>query len=166
MKLARYAVMIALVLVSPFVLADAPRDQYAPFAGDDPTVTDNFTQLTWLRQAISAQLWVNAPGACGAVKTPGPMRLPTLKELLTLVDENPHPVYLGATTGYKWIDQSAFPDMNTPVDKPYWTMTPAENAGPVVTKAFAVDLATGQIVTGVAQLGPTADKYNVICVSK
>ena len=83
----------ALFLVSSLVRADAPADQYLPFDSTDTTITDNFTKLTWSRTPYggavpTAVTYLDA--AAVACPASSGTRVPTLKELLTLIDESPH----------------------------------------------------------------------------
>jgi len=75
------------------------------------TVTDNWTRLTWQRTSSSAPLaYSDALAYC--VKLGSAFRVPTLKELLTLVD----PTHFSPA-----IDYNAFPD--TPAGY-FWSSTP------------------------------------------
>lgn len=47
--------------------------------------------------------------------------MPSIKELLTILDEEPHTEYEFSKVVSKMIDALAFPD--TPVDLPYWSST-------------------------------------------
>jgi hypothetical protein len=118
--------LIALVLCAAPVLADAPIGQYEPFIGSTTTIRDSFTKLEWERNNAprTKRLWASAQGS--ACSTFG--RLPTVKELLTLVDEQPHSEYEFGKTVQKTIDQNAFGDF-TAEDAPYWTSTPTDVSG-------------------------------------
>lgn len=108
---------IALVVLAGFagfrmVRADAPMGRYTmPVAG---TVYDTRTRLTW-QQSVDANTytWVNAAMYCkNLALAGGGWRLPSVKELVTLVDvrqNNPA------------IDRTFFP--NTPVAY-FWTSSP------------------------------------------
>lgn len=132
-------VLGAILLALP-AAADAPRNppQYAQFLADTPTIQDNFTKLDWDRRSIlsvgrnaefgSAQ--TICKGLTSFDKSNGNTtlgRLPTVKELLTILDEAPHDEYEFGAVVPKMIDQLAFAD--TPVDHPYWTSTPAGGRG-------------------------------------
>ena len=134
MKRASLGGLLGIVLVTSLVRADAPQGQYALFDSQDTEITDNFTKLTWSRTYSSDVTFLGAQTACGA------KRVPTLKELLTLVDESPHLEFEGGKNVPKMIDQNAF--RGTPTDKPFWTITPAAKAG-MTTSAFVVDFGTG-----------------------
>jgi hypothetical protein len=85
-------------------VADAPASQYAISAG---TVLDTRTGLVWQRSVDSTlRTWDAAQSYCAALSLSGPgWRLPSAKELLTLVD-------LTAIYPAVPIDSTAFP--NTP----------------------------------------------------
>ena len=136
-------VLGAILLALP-AAADAPRNppQYAQFLTDTPIITDNFTKLDWDRRSILSGVGRSTSyGGAGAVcpsifKSGAPGRLPSLKELLTILDEEPHNEYESGEIVPKMIDQLAFAD--TPVDLPYWTSTPAgaPGSGMVWTLSF------------------------------
>jgi hypothetical protein len=109
----------ALVLCAPPLLADAPTTQYAQFTSDDDTIKDNKTFLEWERKSLRQTKNFSA-AATGCV---GFGRLPTVKELLTLVDEQPYQEYEFGKTVTKHIDQNAFGSY-TGEDAPYWSGTP------------------------------------------
>ncbi|MES1206307.1 MAG: DUF1566 domain-containing protein [Pseudomonadota bacterium] len=101
------------------------------------TVVDNMTKLTW--QSIVATTggddgmgratWANAKSACATLG--GGSRLPTAKELLTLIDFSQTAPAIDTSPG-------AFPD--TP-SEPFWTATPLHGAP--VTRAWFIDFSTG-----------------------
>lgn len=125
-------VAVALVIASP-VLADAPSDQYEFFSADSDRIKDRKTGLEWSRLASGPVRFDDA--SCG----PG-TRLPTMKELLTLVDEEPHYKYdeIQLKNVPKMIDQAAF-GAQTPTDRAYWTSS-FDDSGDVWT----VDFETGE----------------------
>lgn len=113
------AVLVALALAAP-VLADAPiggkDQQYANFIGEDRFITDRHTHLKWDRPLApypAALSFIDAQASCSGAK-----RLPSLKELLTLVDETPHDEYDEGVLVARAIDRSAFSD--TPPEE-FWT---------------------------------------------
>jgi hypothetical protein len=112
----------AALLVTLPALADAPADQYEQFDRDSTSIKDAHTLLQWERRPAPT------PFSGG--------RLPTVKELLTIVDEAPHDEYVAPSVVSKFIDGLAFPD--TPVDRPYWTSSPGEPG-----LVWAVDFGTG-----------------------
>jgi hypothetical protein len=94
---------------------DAPAEQYAPFNKDDLTITDKKTALEWQRNVLQAQDIKTAAAMCKGLPG-GPFRLPTVKELLTLVDEVPHEEF----DGTRAIDRNAFP--GTPIPRAFATL--------------------------------------------
>lgn len=139
------AILFVLAIGLP-TWADADSDQYEPFNRQNVNITDHYTGLVWARR-------VGASATYAGVTCPAGTRLPTLKELLTLVDETPHDEYTSTgTLETKMIDRDAFPD--TPVDEPYWTSSPA-----TAPEYFTVDFKTG--VTASARPG---DSRNYRCV--
>ncbi len=109
-------------------VAAAPTGQYTL---TDATVTDTKTGLTWERRPPGMrQQWKEALARCAALAPAGTWRLPTIKELQTLVDEN--------ATAMPWIDQMAFPMTNVGTDPTqYWSSTPGLN--PLWDDAWVVD---------------------------
>jgi len=135
-------VLAGLVLAAP-ALADAPRDppQYEQFDRETTEIADNFTKLVWDRLRVRKGIARSAAEVyCGSTVFPGAGRLPTVKELLTIVDEEPHQEY---DTSFpdpivlKAIDPLAFPD--TPTDRAYWTSTPGSGG-----RFLAVSFTTGR----------------------
>jgi hypothetical protein len=83
--------------------------------------------------------------------------VPTVKELLTLVDEEPHQeLLLDGTTVYVAIDGRAFPD--TPSRAHFWTSSPA------VTQAGAQRM-TVEFTIGEASFAFDGEQHLVRCVS-
>lgn len=93
----------------------------APLAiRDDDTVFDPNTQLTWQRTAdATLRPWAQAPAACAALSLAGEAawRLPSAKELETLVDE---------TAASPAIDLVAFPAAGA---DSFWASTPLAGGG-------------------------------------
>jgi hypothetical protein len=114
--------------------ADAPTSgpdqQYADFASADTSITDQWTKLVWDRTALKT--FALASASC-----PAGLRVPTVKELLTLVDEAPHFDYDVNKLVQKNIDQRAF--SNTPGSFPFWTSTPYQS-----NQHWTVDFTTGE----------------------
>jgi len=135
-KLLPRAILVAILLALP-AAADAPRDQYDRFDQDSTTIKDAWTKLEWDRRSV-AKVGFGVDANCSIVPSlsVGPVkgRLPTIKELLTILDEEPHPEYEFGANVSKMIDQVAF--AGTPVDAPYWSSTPA-GAGKVWVLSFA-----------------------------
>ena len=116
---------------------DAPPDQYAIFQAQTPTITDTHAKLEWERfpednrlagdagadggMWLPAQDWANARDRCA--KLGNGWRLPTVKELLTLVDEEPRQIYVDGATPFLYIDRNAFP---TTHPEGYWTSSPSK----------------------------------------
>ena len=119
--------------------AFAPPEQYEAYKEPDRVIHDAFTKLVWERNVREAKMFGDAADYC----TTQGKRLPTVKELLTLIDEEPHGEY-DADQGKvvaKMIDPAAFP--HTPVSSPYWTSTPAGGS----SGYFTVDFASGETAT-------------------
>jgi hypothetical protein len=155
----------AAVGVASVARADAPGwgsavgPQYDKFDSNSHVILDLHTNLTWERTAPPGEYDFQAAWMyCAALTTLGKWtsgwRLPSYKELLTIVDESPHVEYDMATntTVYKAIDFNAFGFDNTPVTAPYWSSslwTGTAHAG----EAFVVWFDTGRtdfLSTGVA----------------
>lgn len=143
-KTLRSIAIVSLVAVP--ALAEAPKDQYLGFDRLATEIVDLNTQLTWSRAVpLDKVSYDSANGACATPPFNG--RLPTVKELLTLIDEQPHTENLvgSGEEVTKLIDANAFPGVlragvgASPVDRPYWTSTPTTPnlAGPVWTLSFA-----------------------------
>ncbi len=118
------------------VLAEAPPDQYGPFDRFDLEIRDVKTGLVWQREVGAAQSFQGAADQCSVFGG----RLPTVKELLTLVDEAAELEYQNGVLVTKLIDHKyVFPLTASPVDLPYWTSTPADatDSGQVWTLSFA-----------------------------
>jgi len=99
------------------------------FEVDGSTTIDHETHLRWQRSVASKSH--QSPG-CGTVNGFTDWRLPTLKELETLVDESLNPP----------IDPSYFPGTST---QDYWTSTLAVPASSYYTMDFS-DGTTGEAV--------------------
>jgi hypothetical protein len=98
--------------------ADAPQGRYQTTAS---TVLDTKTGLTWQRVVVANTYPLSqAEGYCGSSQMSatlgGPARIPTVKELQTLVD-----YAHTSTTSPATIDSTAFP--STPNDF-FWTASP------------------------------------------
>lgn len=104
--------VLAFLLLAPFrVEADAPPQHYTVKAG---TVYDNSTRLTWQQETNpTKRSWSDATTYCAQLQLEGTgWRLPTLKELLTLVDP--------ARTSPPVIDSKVFPGSSSDL---YWSTT-------------------------------------------
>jgi hypothetical protein len=123
------AVTAGFIVLAATARADAPIDQYGLFNSTAETIVDLSTGLIWQRSAPPQLTDFDAAVSyCAGLSlaTPsGPSigwRVPSYKELLTLVDETPHTEYVGGTLVDVWIDANAFPA--TAVDAEYWTSSP------------------------------------------
>ncbi|MFO0739359.1 MAG: DUF1566 domain-containing protein [Labilithrix sp.] len=93
------------IVFSMPVWASAPitgdAAQYRPFESSAPFIFDRKTQLQWQRGRSDKQVtFANAKCTEG--------RLPSLKELLTIFDEEPAARYNGTAYENRFIDQQAF----------------------------------------------------------
>jgi hypothetical protein len=101
-------VLVAVVLIPP-VQASAPAGRYTSTGG---TVFDTKTKLTWQQTApAGTYTWANAKTYCQAVGASlggTGWRLPTVKELVTVVDYSQtgspkiDAAFLGTTASYYW----------------------------------------------------------------
>lgn len=153
-KILRRLVVVGVALLVPALgLADAPAKQYKPYLSNDPFVQDDFTGLQWERDSSPAKA-IFAASAC-STRNPrlnANFRLPTLRELATLLDNQPRKtIYEGASKDLH-VDQSAFPRSNPDV---YWTLTQAPSGD-----VFVIDFSSGEIRT----MAPTATAF-VRCVN-
>jgi hypothetical protein len=152
-RFARFALGLAATLVvAGVVRADAPVGQYATFGQSDVCISDVKTQLTWLRTPLATTYKFSDAAAQCANKGPG-WRVPSVNELETLVDENPHlEIQNGAPVSVA-IDANAFP--RTPATDPYWT----SSVVPGQTTAWAVNFQDGSTLTP-----PQSQDEQVRCV--
>lgn len=101
---------------------------------EDQVVRDETTGLTWQRSLSSSPLkWTDALAACNTLKLDAMtgFRLPSVKELLSLVDD---------TKANPAIDLTAFPE--TPSAK-FWTSTPYAGA---LSQALIINFAHGDVI--------------------
>jgi hypothetical protein len=145
---ARFALgsVVVTLAVATLSHAAAPAGRYTVSTG---TVVDTRTKLTWQRNASTSTFaWADAKGACASVGASlggTGWRLPTLKELMTLVD------FTQSTSPF--IDATAFQGA---LDGIFWTST--ASTSPANT-AWAVSFdapATGAY--------DVTDPYPVLCV--
>jgi hypothetical protein len=137
--------------------ADAPPAQYAGFNATDVVITDDGTGLSWQRTVVyRATSLADGEAYCAALSLGGLVgwRVPSYKELLTLVDEDPHVEYPTGAPQTDAIDPHAFP--GTPVDAPFWSSSPTPMGG----SAYVVRFDTGEALT--ATVGTPS--YYVRCV--
>ncbi len=122
------------------VSALAPTDQYEKYVFETETIVDLHTKLEWDRYRDGVPYpaeanWSKAKADCEAVGK----RLPTLKELLTIVDESPYNTYVVDHNEPRYIDSSAFP--KSP-DQPFWTSSIVTDN---TTKVYVVDFRLGVV---------------------
>lgn len=132
--------VLSAVIVSS---ATAPTGRYTTSTG---TVYDTKTGLTW-QQPISTQLVnnANAPTYCASLGSG--WRVPTLKELVTIVD------YTVAPPG-PMVDNTAFPQ--TPTDQEYLSMTAFATSG-----SWVIDFGSATICDN---CGSNGNSFYVRCV--
>jgi Protein of unknown function (DUF1566) len=136
----------ALAAMVSLARADAPSGQYQLFNSSDTTIWDTKTNLVWERRPPSGPAgqysFQNAATRCQGLSLNGfgNWRVPSYKELLTLVDEHPHDEYENGGLVPHAIDGNAFPQ--TAVDQPYWTssMYPEDHNQ---NSAYSVDFGNG-----------------------
>jgi hypothetical protein len=147
--------MLALFTLPVFgeSLPGAPPEQYQAFSSQDRRIRDRQTSLVWERSVSPAPVTFETARATCKAGT----RLPTLKELLTLVDEQPHQAYdvETNTTVSKHIDPQAF-GKETPVDRAYWSSSLVEESP---SRVWTLDFASGETPTA-----ESADARYVRCV--
>ncbi len=102
--------------------ARAPIDQYAQFDNSESEITDLKTGLRWQRSTDAVTRTV-AQAAAYCQARGG--RLPTYKELLSIVDESCLPVFVDGKLVTSCIDADAFPERPT---GSFWTSTPASSS--------------------------------------
>jgi Protein of unknown function (DUF1566) len=131
-------VAIAWLALTKTADANAPAGRYTISAG---TVYDTKTKLTWQQSVpTTTYVWADAKAYCSSAAVGAALggtgwRLPTIKELQSLIDY----------TQSSAIDQTAFP--GTPAGGLFWSSTPSADtptsAWAIVNgKAFAYDMAT------------------------
>lgn len=153
---------VAFAIALP-VSALAPTDQYAKYSNDTLTISDLHTGLEWDRHpnlntqssTIDYPPAVNFDAAVKQCRDDG-KRLPSLKELLTIVDEAPYSKYVVTKNEPRYLDQNAFD--NTP-NGGFWTSSLVPNGN----SAYTVDFFTGFVGTGTTT-GGTPDSRYVRCV--
>lgn len=136
------ALATALAVIAP-VRATAPVDQYVPFASDNDTIRDLRTGLTW--QRAFSDVATDRDGAVAHCVGLGlaqlKWRLPTYKELLTIVDEHYYYYFdSNGVTRSQAIYINAFP--LTP-DEDFWSSSDATAAG----YGWVVDFSSGESAT-------------------
>ncbi len=115
----RWPVGLLLGLWAFAASASAPPGRYT--IPGDGTVHDTKTGLVWQQAAApGTYTWSQASSYCGGLSLPGTgWRLPSVKELMTLVDFTVAPP--GPT-----IDSTVFsnPNQNLPAQLPFWSSSP------------------------------------------
>ena len=154
MKRAALSLLVLVVLAVP-ARADAPSAQYEAFAKDFPFIYDTKTHLRWQRfvdPKAQQQSILAAMTYCATLTLGSGYRLPTVKELLTLVDEEPHDEFEQGLIKPRYIDRNAF--AGTPTELRYLTLSDDKS------NPWLVDFGTG---TAEHQTG-SAGTFYVRCV--
>jgi hypothetical protein len=144
---------IPVVLVALPVFADAPSDQYSPYVRANLEIVDTKTLLSWRRSVVADLTFLEALDTKTSCPSGTTYRIPTMKELLTLVDEQPHDEYEDGGLVSRTIDRSAFP--LTPAGE-FWSST-----------RYATDASLAWVIdfkTGAARLRNTTEKHFVRCL--
>lgn len=137
--------LVALLLTT-FAMGATPEGRYT-FPTTN-TVYDTKTKLTWQRSLGPATYWSGAKPFCASLNLDGTgWRLPTIKELITLIDP---------TRQRPAVDLDAFPD--TPQMYAHaWSSTPDVSDD---FSAWALDYQKG----GIGSAGKDGNSFNVRCV--
>jgi hypothetical protein len=137
---------VALCLTTPATgkaPISGPDRQYEFFTVYDQMIQDRFTKLRWRRRVPTATAsQKQAATDCATIPPAGSWRLPTVKELLTIVDEDPNAEYdeKALKTLPKYIDKGVFPE--TPTDAGFWTSTEDPSS---TARVFTVDFGSGVV---------------------
>jgi hypothetical protein len=102
--------------------ANAPAGQYDFFNQYSVVIHDMHTDLLWQRGYVGMMTFDQAGAYCQSLSLApygSGWRVPSYKELLTLVDEHPHVEVLLGKPEQKAIDENAF--YGTPTDAPFWS---------------------------------------------
>lgn len=156
LRLTLRVALVAVAVALP-VSADAPiggsDQQYENFDWRNKVITDRFTKLAWDRPSDPYPAVMNFVDAKAYCQARGGMRLPSLKELLTLVDEEPHDQYDEAKKQNvaRYIDRAAFP--KTPAEE-FWTSSMKDSG-----RMWTVDFGTGK-----TENAPIGQELRVRCV--
>lgn len=127
--------ILAIAAFSSTSRAVAPADQYETFSPESSIIVDQKTNLRWQRVVADTDVTF-ANASCPPSDAGVTLRLPTVKELQTLVDEVP----TVDGSKYRYLDPNAFPAATSKVAKPYWTSTTLGQT----TQRFVVDFSTGE----------------------
>lgn len=146
---------LAVLTIALPATALAPAAQYLGFDTAATEIQDLKTTLVWDRKRVVKQADPSAAQTyCASTVFPANNgRVPTIKELLTLVDEEPHAEYdtfFKPPFVQKNLDQNAFSDSNAPIEKPYWSSTP----GPGADEFWTLDFQTGKTAISKTAAGP------------
>jgi hypothetical protein len=156
----RGALFVVTVAFALPVSADAPTSgpdrQYESFTEADREIIDHFTRLHWERPNALLSAYPPAMNYAAALQfcANGARRLPSMKELLTIVDEEPHPEYdtTALANTQRMIDKNAF--LGTPPE-PFWTSSRLSNG----------QRATVHFGTGLTLSADETDVRRVRCVT-
>jgi len=149
----------AIVTLGALARADAPPGQYDNFDGADIVITDAKTGLIWQRTVTTTTGFAGALASCSGLSLgsyTSQWRLPSYKELLTLVDESPHVEYTTGTAVQIAIDGNAFPETPVASNPFYWSSSLAPGGD-----VFVVEFQQGR--GSLLPLG-SAPSANVRCV--
>jgi hypothetical protein len=141
----------SLVVLASVARADAPQDQYNLFNSNSDVIQDLQTGLIWQRYpSTTPMVFGDAAAYCATLQLnvySSGWRVPSYKELLTLVNEVPDAEYENGKVEQEWIDGNAFPF--TVIDLGYWSssMYPAK-AGYAYTVDFSDGTAQQQNTVG------------------
>ena len=136
------AVLTSMAVITVTARADAPADQYELFGSTTTEIQDHYTRLFWERTPAALPFtYGEALSRCAALALgshPSGWRVPSYKELLTLVDESPRVAYPMGVPVTTTIDYNAF---SATVQAPYWTSSLVPNAA---GSAYTVDFTDGR----------------------
>ncbi len=115
MRLTRTLPVVLVLTLAVGARGDAPPDQYFTFSPASLIIIDAHTTLIWLRAPVkkdmaspnSAIAYVGALQLCTNLNAG--WRLPSIRELLSIVDEQPHSEHVGGKDVSIFIDANAFP---------------------------------------------------------
>jgi Protein of unknown function (DUF1566) len=118
----RDIVFLAALTISSFVHANAPPGQYKTFTKDSTEIIDAFTGLTWIRSVPKQDFdFKDAEAKCSMYGAG--YRLPSVKELLTLIDEVRHREQVGNVETDVVVDPFAFGGSTYVAVGLFWTDT-------------------------------------------
>lgn len=156
------AIATSVVLTMP-VWADAPLggpdQQYEAFNQDSTVISDRFTKLDWLRRSAKVSFdEARLPATCLDATAGFAGRLPSLKELLTIFDEESHSEYINTAETIRYVDFPAFgkPSDGSNIERTpagaYWTSSFVADGDSVWTVDFAKGEVAAVSTTGGPQL--------------